>query len=276
MKKKTQLKSNLLLTLVASLFCFVTWSQTSEQVRSDRPGLSNSPYSVGKNQLQLQAGYQVDFFQLILSDVAGQITSSFSNRHSSALVARYGITERFEVNAFSSYFFNTQSSISNSLGFSGISLRGNLYSGDGIITAIGGQADVSFLSRDLGAIDLNAVNTGVRFSGQSVINETFTFTTNLGFFNVRTNNVLLPVNDQQTYYYTLNLGAGFGKWSCFAEYQGSYSNAYSSAVDVGAAYLCGNNLQFDLYAGMFEIDSPGPNPFISAGVTYRLNCAKAD
>ncbi len=76
--------------LILSTCSLWTPAQTSEVIRSSRPGQSFTPFSVGKNVFQIQSGVNFNGFDETNSNEDG-------NGVFFVALARYGITETIEI-----------------------------------------------------------------------------------------------------------------------------------------------------------------------------------
>ncbi len=248
--------------LVLSTCTLYIFAQTSEAIRSSRPGQSFTPYSVGKNAFQIQSGMNFNGFDETNSKVDG-------NGVFFVALARYGITETIEIRSefqFNRDQVNTGPDKEVLEGFSGwnIGMRFNVLNPeDGTKPALGFQVDLSInaVSEDFNPdhiapkllllhsqalspwLGLNT-NWGVAWNGND--------TTPRGFYTVA---------------FTFALG---DKWAVLAENYGAVENSdFDTRFDTGMSYLVNKDLQLDLGMGYGKNDGIS-DYFVDAGVSVRF------
>ncbi len=229
------------------------FSQTSETVRSDRPGLSNSPFTVGKNVIQLQPGLTF-------------VRATSFNTFGSELVVRYGLAEKHELDVFSAWSTDFSNAPTSSFDFTGLSYRYNITDSKDWRPSMAFQLDYG--NKSVGT--LNQGRLMQRFLITSQLNDNFALTSNLGFR--QTFSYSTPVVGEETeymLYHTLNLSYGYKRFGCYFEWLNTYL-LEESALNGGASFLINNNVQLDVFGGLLRDAEFQVSPFVSGGITLRL------
>jgi hypothetical protein len=254
----------LLLLGLSLILVKASQAQYAESLRSDRPGQSMSPFTVGEKAFQIQAGY--GFARNSPGDFRSYI-------HTGDFQLRLGILERVEVSVLglASYSVNRNETINfseSSFDWNriGINARANLYEGKGAIPAIG---------LDLGGVAIGneegfPAEYGFRaiLSLSSSLSELFSLTANLAY------------QDKNQTYATINLGySPIAELSTFVEYVQFFQDEgiLDSYVNFGGAWLFNPDFQVDFTAGFLAV-RPTPNLstsedyfYLQAGFTKRFN-----
>ncbi|HEY5691581.1 MAG TPA: transporter [Cyclobacteriaceae bacterium] len=251
---------NFYIFLILALAQPAVYGQYNETIRSGRPGQSIGPFTVGKGIIQLQTGM----------DVFGFENKSLNERGDGYLnntVARFGLTERFEISALVDHRSETDKlngTETKSQGLAALDFGGRylVYSGKGAIPSVGFQLRfrLPVLSEDY-KID-NVAPRFILATGQK-LSETFSLITNWGA-------TWNGINSVATKFYTIDLSFSIvGKLSGFVENYGSTTAGdFDTRFDAGFAYLLTDDLQLDILGG------PGSNDgvkdyFISVGISIR-------
>lgn len=270
----------------------ISFSQYTDVINSNRPGLSVSAYAVGKNVLQLEAGL---FYEQ--SDHA--LLNTQSNIWGSDISLRYGLLfEQLELN-YEGTFQNqnitltdlgTSSSLTdfsrNRLGLKFLVYdrykseernKPNLYSWrannvfqlKNLIPSISIYGGATF---NLGENPFYVGDPTVSYRGmvatQSKLTPRFVLITNIAYDRIST--------DFPELSYLVSLSHGFRnpKWSAFVENQGIQSDRYSDVlIRGGVAHLLTEDLQVDFNLGASFKNTPS-RIFVTAGASYRFDFHK--
>lgn len=249
---------------------FSAYSQSPENIASDRPGNAYTSTAVGSRVFQFQNG--IDFNTLKFDNNFPE-PSKFTNAtiFQSNLI-RYGIGAKNEINAAIDYtrlesnrstFGDPRTGISKL----GLAYRRNFTEKLLKSSSIGMLAQINF-NDILNEFKNSNPDAFVLVLTQTPISKIFALTTNLGF----------DFSDQQgqsgltsNFLYTINLGFGIkGNLSGYIESYGAYSNGNNNLyIDGGIAYLISPNVQLDLYGG-FSSDQDFIEYFVSTGISWRV------
>lgn len=269
MKKKIVL-------LVFKLLCLNSFAQEQEIIDSGRPGNAISVFTVGKNNLQIEAG--IDFFN--------------KNKYVSSTFLRYGITEVIELNGGGLYNLSEVNGIQPGLS-SFVGAKFHIFKGDTMMPSTALQVGVSFpndnmLEEDIGTSVPNDevmenVFTTFLFVVNYAFNERLSYTLNFGVNldlekserNVERNGVV--EKEEFTYFegvYAFNLLYKIdNKWAFFIEPYGSLNRYIAPKIKLnlnsGLSYLVNKDLQFDLFAG----HGINNNEYLtlSGGISWRVD-----
>jgi len=262
-------------------------AQYTEIINSKRPGFSESPYGVGTNVFQVEAG---TFFK------KSDLKSTFytDNAFGGNLFLRYGkFLEKLEINLDFAYqrdkriFHNVFDSNTYSVnGISKLTLgakyliynqkyadrskeirswkKRHAFDFKRLIPSVGAYIgwNSNFLGKGFKA-------NGMSFKGavllQNDISSRFVILTNLVVDNILQKD--LEYGYILTATYALN-----EKWSIFGEHQGVFKKLASNEFQygLGAAYLVNNNLQVDI-SGRTSLIGGGYTNYISLGGSWRLD-----
>ena len=234
-------------------------AQYSETIVSDRPGQSNSPYTVGKMVFQLQTGLQVG---------GGNADNYKRNDLEVPAYIRFGITDKIEVNTLwglrntTTERFN-QEFRSSGLNMANFGLRFNIFEETEKAPALGFEFAYKskMVSKDFKP-DYPA--TRFMFMTSKGLSDLISVTANLGAdFD--------GYGDAPSGLYTLNLVLTVhDELSVFFENYGFFNgNYFDTYFDFGGGYLLNNNLQLDLSGG-FGYNDDIFDYFVSGGVSYRI------
>lgn len=224
-----------------------------ETIQSDRPGQSFNPYTVGKNILQFQGGF--DYSE---TDISSSKTSSFGQN----LAVRYGILERVEVNMT----FNRASitldneDVASGLDAFNVGLRVNLFERESGFT--GGV--LTELSTNLVSQDFR--NEALGFTsrvmlGYPALNGYFTFNGGVA----RTGN-----GESTVFLYTFNYSLGINDMlSWFVEPYGNYVSNWNHYLNSGFAFMITKDFVLDISGGV-DLIPDEEFFFINGGISYRI------
>jgi hypothetical protein len=255
------MKKTICLLVLSSCSLWIL-AQTSDIIRSSRPGQSFTPYSVGENVFQIQSGVNFNGFDETNSNVDG-------NGAFLVALVRYGITETIEVR--SEFQFNrdqtnmgTDKEVLDGFSAWNIGMRFNVLNPEDVTKpALGFQVDLSI---NAVSSDFNADRVAPRLLllHSQALNPWLGLTTNWG--------VAWNGNDEiPRGFYTLAFTFALSdKWSVLAENYGEIENSdFDTRFDTGLAYLVNNDLQLDLGMGYGKNDKVS-DYFIDAGVSIRF------
>ena len=249
-----------LIVWLALAYSTLALAQTSEQIRSDRPGQANSPFTAGQKQLILQTGGTFEGVDFGQQEQDGFVSTTN---------IRYGLGETFEVRTT---FQLRRDKIDgegiaeqNLGGLSAwdIGLRTNLLSGGDLKPALGVEAllNINATSEDYPQDNLSPTFL-VMF--EQPINESITFASNLGVsWDGNGNN--------PTGIYVANLSFPIiGSLGAFIENYGQwFEDDFDTRFDGGFSYLATDDLQLDLSAGLGENDDVS-DWFVDLGLSWRI------
>lgn len=225
-------------------------AQYSEWLRSDRGGDGNGPFTVGKNTLQVEAGWaytdQVRKFRNALMEVDYRKPHHYTDNLYGTRF-RLGLSERIEASAGISYLFAKDEiydlSLTNKDDFIeqiDLAFRGNLYKGQGAIPAVGLEVQVAYVMEDPSRKDIK-VNAVLAL--RSSFTEKFSLSANIGTGD----DLLLTL--AASYQFTDRLSA-------FVEYDPKFRGDYFLSPDYfefsqafangGVAYFISRNFQLDM------------------------------
>ena len=235
------------------------FAQFSETIVSDRPGQTNSAYTVGKMVLQFQTGPQLDG-----SDHEDVNVSAFSF----PAFIRFGITEKIELQTLCSYQSNrikqggSETKI-NGLSSADFGIRINIFEEMGNAPALGFEVLYKTKIRssdykpDHPSAKLNIMAT-------KTLSDQFGLNANLG--TEFDGNGGAPNG-----FYTLNLVYSISDaLGIFFENYGNFSNShFDTFFDFGGAYIVNPNFQLDLSGG-FGYNNSTFSYLIAGGVSYRI------
>lgn len=284
-------KKHLNLWFIATVVILPLWgfSQYTDVINSNRPGLSVSAYAVGTNVLQAELGIgfeQRDHSRLMTdSKIIGADIS-----------LRYGLFfEALEINYEGTFdhqnktYLNTGIDITNSdfsrnrLGLKYLlydpfkdpeNNKPNLYSWKAnnsfrlknLIPAISLYAGANFVLGDNPFYQgEDIVSPRVMMATQSRVTSRMVLITNIAYDRIGT--------DFPEWNYTISLSHALTnpKWSVFVENQGIKSDRYADALlRGGVAHLLNENMQVDLNLGASFKDTPS-RIFGAVGMSYRID-----
>ncbi len=235
-------------------------AQFNATIRSDRPGQSVGPFSVGKCVFQTETGLDFGGFNEKQGNFLG-------NSFAPNTILRFGITEAFEINAaftysYAEYTRNDVSFSTSGLSVSSVGSRVNIYEGKNYIPAIGLQLSLKLpvLSADY---DQQYIAPQILLVISEPISDKFSFSLNTG----------LDYNGNEaepTGVYMANLGYTISaKWSAYIENYANFTrDTFENRWDTGLAYLLNDNLQLDVYGGIGKNDGVF-DYFTSIGISWR-------
>ena len=284
-------KKRLLKILIFGIFTIplVSFSQYTDVINSNRPGLSVSAYAIGTNVLQAEFG--VAYEQQDHSKLATE-----SNIFGADLSLRYGLLfETLELNYEGTFdnqnktYTNTGVEITNTdfsrnrIGLKFLvydpfknpeNNKPNLYSWKAnygfklknLIPAVSVYAGANFVLGDNPFYRGDpTVSPRVMLATQSRLTPRFVLISNIAYDRLGT--------DFPEWNYTVSLSHAFRdpKWSVFVENQGIKSDRYADVLlRGGVAHLLGENMQVDMNLGASFKNTPS-RIFASMGFSYRID-----
>lgn len=235
------------------------FAQYNETIVSDRPGQSNSPYTVGKMVLQFQTGPQFD---------GANADNYKSSIFSWPAFIRFGISDKIELQTLWSYKSDKEEYYNFDFRFSGLNsadfgLRFNIFEETDKAPALGFEV---LYKTKIRSSDFKPDHPSARLNlmASKTINDLFSITANLG--------TDFDGNDGgPEAFYTLNLVFVVNEeLSVFFENYGNFtSDNFDTYFDFGGAYILNPNLQLDLYGG-FGYNDDTFSYLVSGGVSYRI------
>ena len=248
--------------LLGSHFLF---GQFAESVRSIRPGNTMGVWTVGQKVFQVQQFYRLTTEEYTSSRILG---GTFGN------LFRYGITERFEIQAIGNFGFDRTESLAGSFepssvsGISGLMLGARYHLGQPLGEKLFLSAfQVRFnLPHSSDYSELDYLRTTMTLAlGQKILPK-------VGL-NIA---IGYQINSDESVSNRMNLGIRGSfrlnpKSTLVLEHFGSFVNdIYIDGFDVGLDYVISNNVKFDLSAGWRNFPIVRSN-FGVIGITYRFH-----
>ncbi len=275
---------------------FSAFAQYTETLNSNRPGISQGAFSVGKQIIQLETGfgYGMEEHRLLNTETTGFLIDYsirygfFKEELEVSLTGEYQANTITDINAASPYEYKESNFRSNTLGAKYLiydpyrkrELQGpNLYSW---------KANNRFQVEDL--IPAVSVYAGANFDmadnpfvpeQESTISPKFVLATQnnwIGGWVFVTNIVVDRIaTDFPSYGYIITLTHAFNpKFSAFVENQGIKSDFYADQLfRGGAAYLFNKNFQIDASVLTNFKDTPS-RLYGRVGLSYRIDMHKQD
>lgn len=241
---------------VIILFCAIQLNaQTSEVIRSNRPGQYLSPNTVGKNILQIEAG--LDYLSSAYQDMVIYRT------YTPNALLRYGINEKFEINAAFGHTFTSSKYVEmNDISTALFGATLNLINGDISPMSLGLNASINLPI--FSEFNSNYNNYHITLMAEKNINK-LAIGANLGAtYDPTLSNVIGTYCVSLSYYLTNNLNLLLENFGTFGELP------FSTSLGGGLAYIINKNLQFDLYA-LTNLNGIGDVFLGSVGFSWRLN-----
>ena len=257
-------KTLLTIALASALLVTAQSPKNEEALITDRPDATESPYTVGTGNFQIETG-------ALFTDNGNNDFTTESTVYNTGLL-RYGINETIELRLGWDYVnernLNNRTEISNASGFTPLLLgaKFELVNENGWIPQIGLLTHLRLPFS--AAAEFKPENTGMEmiFSFDHTLSDKDGIAYNLG---------ARIANDRSLeYLYTIAYGYSFtDKWGAYAELYGAFpedTTAYH-LWDAGITYLVNNNLQLDATVGTgFQSSATDQNLLISAGFSDRI------
>jgi hypothetical protein len=234
--------------------------QYKPTISSDRPGQAYSAYTVGKNIIQTQSGFNF---------IKSKTTDLQVNSYVFVPEFRYGITEKFEIGwsmeITGNYFkISDIKSTENGISNWGIGARLNIWEDEGAKPALGVLTVMNFTNWVSEEFDTGLPTPAVALLISKSCGDLFTFSGNLG----AAWNGLYKYPTSGTY--VLNFSCPItNKWGIFLENYGEFGNRFvDTFIDGGFSYLLNQHIQLDTLFGYGKNDGV-TEIFISAGISMR-------
>jgi len=283
-----------LLLLISLFFSINVFSQYTEVINSNRPGVSSSAFSVGTNVVQFEIG------PYFINEKRAPATPYEVSGFGVDFAARYGLLfEALELNIEGTYQNDTKTLFSstnfeqNRSNFKTVSIgakylvydpnknagedKPNLYSWKAnhsfkwksLIPAVAVAAGINFDTENnpYTAPGVKGISPRVMIATQNNFAGGWVFVMN--FIKDRIG------SDQSDFQYILTLTHSFNpKWVIFGEAQGIKSDFYADNLfRFGSAYLLSKDLQFDTALTFNTKDTPSVFS-VNFGASYRLDFHK--
>lgn len=244
-------------------------AQYAETLVSDRPGLGNSPLTVGKRVLQVQPGMQFkNIHASVYSDEVGREWGTDQ-------VIRYGLFERVELSTCFAYQYArlweehrpVEKWNTSQISKLNLSARWNILAGNARKPSIGLLANFEFFYR----------NQLVAPTSPSVVFMiSFSPFKELGVLvNVGLNE---PIHRNPDFFFLLNTAYQLSeRFSFFMEYYLEPPTAFFESAlkfDTGMAFLVHNNLQLDFFIGRSAYNGLDSDWFVNMGASWRINALR--
>jgi Putative MetA-pathway of phenol degradation len=230
-------------------------AQTLPSIQTDRPDLTECPFIVPKNYVQMENGFSYQK----TDDNSSEIIAP-------TVLVKYGINDHFELRMISEYILNKQ----NSNKISGINpilfgFKSRLFEEKGIMPLTSFIGHLSVPKWASSELKTTYFAPEFRFVMQHTISEKQSLSYNLGTeWNGET--------AEPTFIYTLTTGYSFSeKVSGYIEFYGFVPQFEKPdhRFDGGICYLLNPNHQLDISGG-FGLSKNSPNYFVSLGYSFRL------
>lgn len=280
--------------IVFAMLPFLGFSQYTDVINSNRPGLSVSAYAVGRNVIQVEAGLRYE-----QSDHS--LLNSQANLWGTDISLRYGLLfEQLEIN-YEGTFQNKKTVFPNSgledsfwnfsrnrLGLKFLvydrykspernkpNIRSwranNVFQLKNLIPSVSvyGGATLN-LGENPFYIGDPTVSYRAMVATQSKLTPRFVLISNIAYDRISTD---FP---ELSYLVSLSYAFRNPKWSSFVENQGIKSDRYADVlIRAGVAHLLKENLQVDMNMGASFKNTPS-RIFVSAGMSYRFDMHQDD
>lgn len=275
--------------IVFAILPFLGFSQYTDVINSNRPGLSVSAYAVGRNVIQVEAGLRYE-----QSDHS--LRNTQANLWGTDISLRYGLLfEQLEINYEGTYqnkktvFANSGLENSfwnfsrNRLGLKFLvydrykspernkpNIRSwranNVFQLKNLIPSVSIYGGATFnLGENPFYIGDPTVSYRAMVATQSKLTPRFVLISNIAYDRISS---LFP---EMSYLVSLSYAFRNPKWSSFVENQGIKSDRYADVLlRAGVAHLLKENLQVDLNMGASFKNTPS-RIFVSAGMSYRFD-----
>ena len=286
-------KTLLLLTILLFVYSNKIFSQYTEIINSNRPGNSQSSFSVGSNVIQLETGgfilkeehklienkvngIGIDFmirYGLILEELEIQINGIYQNDKYTDM--RSEIDNEFNRSNFRKFKIGAKYLVYDP--YKNRDESPNLYSywannkfnWNSLIPAISVYAGINIDGKNnpYTAARIEGVSPSFMIATQNNFKNNFVLICNLILDRIGT--------DQNDFEYILTLTHAFNtKWVSFIENHGINSDFYAeNMVKLGAAYLSNENLQLDTSLA-FNFKNTPKIFYINFGGSYRFDLHK--
>jgi hypothetical protein len=254
------------LLLISLLFTLILESQgqsadAREEINSDRPDQSDSPFLVPRGSLQVETGFYIERDRTI------EINSSNVAFHSSLL--RYGVNENIELRLVSEYlgrYVEHSGVVTSKSGFSPLVLGMKLRLADesGIWPQIGFTSHIKLRAGSSGFVQSNTT-TNLRFVFAHNLTSRWVLNYNVGAeWNGETPQAIFLGTLSMSFLLNETLSVFGEVYSFFPEH-----SAIDNRADGGLTLRVTPVVQLDL-AGGIGLDEHSPDFYVTTGVSFRL------
>ena len=255
------MKLHLLLLMLLS-YSVTTRTFAQSNLTSDRPGQTNSAFSMGNQQLQIQGG--TDYYRSRQTDSLTTKTAAVISN----LTLRYGLPGQLEIRSSCNYNWNFIRDLSGKKNAQGpsdwlVGVRKTLFNRGDSSTSLALEANF-FIPFKNEVYDRSTVRPQIAVLLYHPLGNLFSVASNVGFrFGEGT-------TIDPELFYTASLGYSITKkFSGFIEAYGTgWRGKLQNKIDAGLAYMIRPNFQLDLFAGFFGNDSIDEN-FVSLGFSWK-------
>lgn len=255
---------NIIYTILISLIfvCSKTYLFTQEII-TDRPDQSESPYIVTKNRIQIEAGVVSENDEPVKDNKTSVLTAP-------EVLIRYGLADNIELRAgmsflSSKYTYNSSSESSSGLSPLSIGTKIKIFNEKKSLPQTSLILNVTLPFKEKSKFQSDYIGCEFKFTMQNTLSKRFNLTYNLGGQFGEGFPGAIGI-------YTISLGANIIKnLSAFAELYGFtlQKNSPDHRADFGITYVVIQNIQADLSFGL-GISKKSPDYFIGGGVSVRL------
>jgi Putative MetA-pathway of phenol degradation len=260
--------------LIVCLFVFqFTCKGQVEKIDTDRPGKTNSPFTVPKKWLQVEVGASRER-EIIYPNPNFYKEILFKHP---TLLTRYGVSNRFEIRMITEAFTLKEKAVNynnTTTALNGFQLGGkfNFLKQKGLIPNTSLIAHYVFAGKRTKYLNWDTIaGANFRFAMQHKIADNFLLGYNVGMEWQRFG--LAPA-----YIYTFSPRYNIDeKWMVYAEVFGYIKKRQLSEHTIagGFAYLINDNFKIDASAG-FGINKNAPDNFLSIGASFRFITTRKD
>jgi Putative MetA-pathway of phenol degradation len=241
--------------IILLLIVHVSKAQTTKDIETDRPDQTETPYTVGKNKFQVEAGFSKTNIDKIL----------FQNTLVSLL--RFGLSEKFEWRAeiIRDSYTAYNKKVTAGLQPIEIGFKTNLLEENGLTPKTSLIAHIVIPKAATNDFKGQYFSPNFRFTMQHSIGEKQSLSYNIGGEWGADDGKFTPL-------YTLATGYDFSKKIYgYIEFFGFFTgkNIDEHSFDGGLAYLLKPNVQLDISAG-FGISKFAPQNYWAIGLSFRM------
>lgn len=246
------------ITMLLFFISTVTFAQYAETIATARPGQAIGPRGLGEKVFQVQTGFTFNAVEL---DDFERTTTALST------VIRYGLFERFDLNALVVWQNDIFSGLGGSSGTAGLSntqvgVRYSFTDNKGWVPALGLQGRLLLKLQDK---EYQRMDMGTNFvlATHNTLTESLSITTNWGMLHA-------GYGRDGQFSYVVNFAFSVSDTvGLFIETYGGLDD-FTSYYDTGVSYLINNDLQLDFSAG-WQGEDDRTDWFADAGVSWRFD-----
>lgn len=257
------------------LICFFAINAFSQEMITDRPDISESPYIVPQNHLQFEHGFSFSW-GTIQDSFDPTFDVDYNEFQIASTLVRYGISDLVELRLeFNPTIFTIEDESTAGLPPMGIGIKTKLFTGDGAIPqiAILATAYPGLLATE--NMQPEVANYEYRLAANHIFKEWWSVGWNFGAI---VSNITSP-----QYVYSLSSGFSINdKTGCFVEAYGNFPAIKADAnvsdnlfLDGGFTYLFTPWIQAD-FSFAFEVTDPGAYHSVDIGFSYLISLKKSN